>query len=197
MNTTQKVSEGLTSKHFEPIIVATKEEALAKIRELIPAGASVMNGASETLAEIGYIDLLKSGTHGWNNLHDGILAETDAAKQAELRKHSVLSDFYIGSSHAVAETGEIVIASNTGSQLPHLAFTSPNVILVVGVQKIVPTLADAFRRIDEVVVPLEDERMKKVYGYGTLHAKTLILHSENPALGRKVRVILMEEEAGF
>ncbi len=193
----QKTVEALEKNNFKPLIINTKEEALAKIKELIPSGASVMNGASETLHQIGYIELLKSKSHPWNNLHDAILAETDPAKQALLRKHSVISDFYLGSVHALTETGEMVIASNSGSQLPHLAFTSPNLVLVVGMQKIVPTLADALSRIDTHVVPLEDERMKKAAGYGTSHNKTLILHKENPAIGRNVYVLIVNESLGF
>ena len=189
--------QALSAHNFHPLVVETKEEALSKLKELIPQGASLMNGSSVTLQEIGLVDYLKEGKHGWNNLHDAILAETDPEKQADLRKQSVLSDYYIGSAHAVTEKGEILISSNTGSQLPHLAFTSKNLILVVGTQKIVPNLQDAFLRLQEHVVPLEDERMKKAYGYGTLLAKTLILHKENPVLGRNVTVLLVKESLGF
>ena len=175
----------------------TKEEALEKVKELIPDGASIMNGSSETLAQIGLIDHLKSGSHAWKNLHDPILAEQDPVKQGQLRREAVLSDYYIGSVHAVTENGEMMIASNSGSQIPHLTFTSPNLVLVVGANKIVPSLADAFMRIEEQVIPLEDERMKKVYGYGTLWAKTLILNKENPAIGRKVYVLIVKEDLGF
>ncbi len=193
----KKTITALTENNFIPIYVNTKEEALAKIGELIPQGVSVMNGSSETLREIGFTELLKNGGHKWENLHDAILAEPDMTKQAQLRRQSVLSDFYLGSAHAVTETGEIVIASNSGSQLPHLAFTSPNVILVIGAQKITPTLTDAFRRIEEYVIPLEDERMKGVYGFGTTHTKTLVLHKENPMIGRKVYIIIVNERLGF
>lgn len=182
---------------FEPITVATKEEALEKIQELIPEGATIMNGASRTLEEIGYLDYVKSDAHPWNNLHAGIVAETDPVKQGQLRKQATLSDYYLGSAHALTETGELLIASNTGSQLPNVAFSSPNVILVVGVNKIVPDMAAGFARIKETVIPQEDERMKGVYGYGTTWAKTLVLHQENPNLGRTVRVIIVDEELGF
>jgi L-lactate utilization protein LutC len=195
--TITKTAEALTANHFLPIVVATKEEALAKIKELIPEGASVMNGASRTLEEIGFIEYFKSDAHKWSNLHKAILAESDPVKQGLLRRQSVASDFYLGSAHAVTETGELMFASNSGSQLPHLAFTSPNIVLVVGTQKIVPTLQEASRRIDEDVIPLEDVRMKEVYGYGTLRAKTLILHKENPAMGRKIHVIFVNEKLGF
>ena len=187
----------LTENGFAPMQVNSKEEAFAKIKELVPAGATVMNGASVTLQEIGYIDYVKEGNHPWKNHHDAILAETDPAKQNLLRRESVVSDYYLGSAHAVTETGELIITSNSGSQLPHLAFTSPNIILVVGTQKIVSDLSAGLKRIQEDVIPLEDERMKEVYGYGTLWAKTLVLHKENAAIGRKVHVILVNEKLGF
>ncbi|MEK7601977.1 MAG: lactate utilization protein [Patescibacteria group bacterium] len=187
----------LTNNNFLPEVLATKEAALARVKELIPAGSSVMNGASKTLEQIGYIEYLKAGDHGWKNLHEEILKETDTEKQAELRKYSVVSDFYIGSAHVITEKGEVVVASNTGSQLPHLAFTSPNLVLVVSTKKLVPTLTEAFDRIDSHIVPLEEVRMKEVYGFGTTHAKTLILHKENPGMGRKVHVLFVEEDLGF
>lgn len=193
----EKTMESLTEHGFVPVYVRSKEEALEKLKEAIPAGASVMNGASETLREIGLTDLLKSGEHPWRNLHDVILVEKDPERQGQLRRESVVSDVYLGSVHALTETGELVIASNSGSQLPHLAFTSPQLVLVVGAQKIVPTLSDAFARIENEVIPQEDERMKGAYGFGTLWAKTLILHKENPAFGRKVLVLIVDEELGF
>lgn len=193
----QRAISALKDHNFEPIVVNSKEEALAKVKELIPAGASVMNGTSETLREIGYIDFLKSGEHGWNNLHELVLAEPDQEKQALLRRQSVVSDYYVGSVHALTETGEIVIASNTGSQLPHSAFTSPNLIYVVGAQKITPTLQDGLQRIEEYIIPLEDERMNQAYGFGTTYAKTLILRKENPMFGRKINIIIVKEKLGF
>lgn len=188
---------GLEEHHVTPFIAATGQEALAKIKELIPTGASVMNGASRTLEEIGFVDYLKGGQHGWNNLHEAILAEKDPVVQQRLRRESVLSDFYLGSVHALSETGDMVIASNTGSQLPHIVFTSPNLILVVSTRKIVPTLADAFNRLYEHVIPLEDEHMKQKYGMGTAPNKVLVFHGENERMGRKVWVILVKEALGF
>jgi L-lactate utilization protein LutB len=196
--TINKTMTALTERGHLPELVQTKEEALARIKELIPQGVSVQSGASRTLEEIGFIDLLKAGTHGWNNLKDAILAEKDPVKQAELRKHSVLSDFYLGSVHAVAETGEIVVASNSGSQLPHLVFTSPNMILVVGTQKITPDLNSSMARLKEVVFPLEDARMKSVgVEAGSYIAKTLIIDKEQPFMGRKSHIIFVNEKLGF
>lgn len=192
-----KTIKALTERGFLAESVASVAEALSRIKELIPAGASVMNGASRTLDEIGFVQYLKDETHGWNNLHEAILAEKDPAKQAMLRKQSVLSDFYLGSAHAVAESGEMVIASNSGSQLPHIAFTSQNIILVVGAHKITPDLDTALARLKEHVYPLEDARMKEVGMGGSFISKTLVIHKEQPFMGRKFHVILVNEKLGF
>lgn len=193
-----KVAAALKENNFEPIIVGTKAEALAKIQELIPKGASVMNGSSRTLEEIGFVEHLKGETHGWNNLHAGILAESDPAKQMQLRRQALLSDYYLGSAHALTETGEMVIASNTGSQLPHIVYSSTNVIFVVGTQKIVPTVAEAQKRLREHVVPLEDVNMQQKYKMHTALNKEFIYHKENTAFtGRSIKVILVKENLGF
>jgi len=177
--------------------VETKEEALKIIKDLIPEKATVHNGSSVTLQEIGLVDYLKSDDHRWENIHSKVLAEKDPDTQAKLRKESVFSDYYLGSAHAVSETGEIVIASNTGSQLPHLVFTSQNVILVVGTQKITSSLDEAIKRLNEYVVPIEDVRIMELYKSHTMVAKTLIMHKENPVMGRKVLVIFVNEKLGY
>ena len=194
-----KTVTALKANNFEPEVVATGADALARIKELIPKSASVMNGASKTLEEIGFVDYLKTGAHGWNNLHTGITKETDPEKQAVLRKQSVLSDFYLGSAHAITEQGEILVASATGSQLPHLVFTSPNLILVVSTKKITSDLMTAFDRLKTHIIPLEDLHMKEIYGpeSGTLYAKSLVLHKEHPMMQRHVHVLLVEENLGF
>src|SRR3989338_4091237 len=174
----QKVIETLGARSVEAFMVENGSEALIKIKELIPKGASIMNGASVTLEQIGFIDYLNGGGHDWNNLHEAIIAEKDSAKQTLLRKQAVLSDYYLGSVHALAETSEFVIASNTGSQLSHIVFTSPNLIFVVSTKKIVPTLADTFKRLDEHVMPLENEHIMKKYGRGTQQNKIIIFKGE-------------------
>jgi len=193
----EKTADALKARGFTPVIVENAKEAFETIKKLIPEGASVMNGSSVTLEQIGFVDHLKAGEHGWHNLHEAVLKEDDEEKRAHLRKHSVVSDYYLGSVHAVTEEGELLIASNTGSQLPHLAYTSPNLILVVGAQKIVPDLATAFERLKKHVIPLEDEHMKELYGSGTQHNKTTVLHGESSMMKRDATVILVKEKLGF
>ncbi len=192
-----KAAQNLKERGVDTIVVENKEEALETIKKQIPSGASIMNGASITLEQIGFVDYLKSGAHPWSNLHERVLAEKDPAKQAQLRREATVSDYYLGSIHGLATTGEFIVASNTGSQLPGIVFNSSNVIFVAGAQKIVPTLADALNRLNEYIVPLEDKHMQELYGVNTSVSKILIFNRENPMMGRKVSIILVKEKLGF
>ena len=192
----KKVIDAVKQRGLTPELVETKEDALKRLQGLIPQGAEVMTGSSITLNQIGFTDLLKSGKHPWKNWKDIILAEKDGAKQMELRMKSVLSEYFLGSVHAIAETGEMLIASASGSQLPAYVFTSNNVIWVAGTQKIVPVLPDAIKRVREYVFPMEDARMKKEGAAGSTIGKLLIFEKEiNPA--RKLTLILVNEKLGF
>jgi hypothetical protein len=186
----------LRERGIEADYVATGAEALARLTGLIPAAAEVNSGFSTTLEQIGFVDLLKTGSHKWINIKAGILAETDPMKQHQLRRKGVLSEYFLGSVHAVTEQGQTLTASGTGSQIPAYAYSSPNVIWVVGTHKIVPTLADGFNRINDYVFPLEDRRMKALGFPGTSLSKIMVIEREVSPL-RKLRMILVNERLGF
>lgn len=194
--TIQRTLAALNAHKITGHFVESKEEALELLKSLIPASADLMTGASATLEQIGFTALLKSGQHQWKNLKDEILKETDALKQAELRKRSILATYYVGSAHAVTETGEVLAASATGSQIAPYAYASDNVIWVMGAHKIVPTVNDGIRRIREYTYPLEDKRMKSVGYPGSVIGMILIF--ERPTLpNRTVNLILVNQVLGF
>lgn len=192
----EQTREILKENGISSDFVQTRQEALEKIKKMIPARAEIMTGGSTTLEQIGFIDILKSGKHPWRNLKDDILKEKDEKRQAELRKSSVSSEYFLGSVHAVCQTGQVLVASASGSQLPAYSFTSNNVIWVVGCQKIVYNLEEGLRRIKEHCFPLEDVRMKSIGAAGSSISKILIFCKEiNPS--RKINLIFVNEILGF
>ncbi len=64
-------------------------------------------------------------------------------------------------------------------------------------KKIVPTLADGMKRLEEYVVPLEDKNIMAKYNIHTMLSKIVIFKHENPMMGRKVNLILVNENLGF
>ncbi len=187
----------LSGKGYKVFNIQRSSEALEKIKEIIPEGSVLMNGSSTTLNQIGFSDLLKDNNHKWNNLHEAIVSETDTEEQSILRKEATLSEYYIGSVHAITEDGEMVIASNTGSQLPNIVFSSTNLVFIIGTQKIVNNLSSAMERLENHVKALEDERSKVAYGVPTSVNKILIFKGENPYMGRTVSIILVNELLGY
>lgn len=192
----QKTISALKERGITATIVKTRKEALEKLKSLIPAGSEIMTGGSTTLEEIGFVDLLKKGNHEWINLKDKILAEKNPEKQAELRKKSVISEYFIGSVHAVTQNGEVLTASASGSQIGPYAFTSNNIIWIVGAQKIVPSLEKGLERIKEHCLPLEDKRMKSIGYPGSTIGKILIFEREIIP-NRKINLVFVEEKLGF
>lgn len=192
-----KTVKALQDKGYTANVVKNGSEALAHIKTLIPEGKSVMNGSSVTLEKIGYTDYLASGEHNWLDLHAKVNAEPDKAKRAQIRRESVVSDYYLGSVHALIENGDFIVASNTGSQLPHVVFTSPNLIFVVSTKKIAPSFEEGLKRLETHVVPLENNHMQELYKMDTHLNKIVIFKGEAPMIGRKVHFILVEEDLGF
>lgn len=192
----EKTIEALKKRGINPEFVETKNDALNRLIELIPKGAEIMTGGSTTLDQIGFTEVLVHGKHPWKNLKDEILSEKDPAKQIELRKKSVTAEYMIGSIHAVAETGEVLMVNATGSSIPAYSFSSDNVIWIVGTQKIVPTVEEGFKRLREYCFPLEDNRMKSLGYAGSTLGKFLLFEKEIIP-NRKVTLIFVNEKLGF
>jgi len=91
--------------------------------------------------------------------------------------------------------GEIVIASASGSQIPAYAYSSNNVIWVVGAQKIVASLGDGLRRVREYCLPIESAKMRNLGYTGSAIGKLLIFERER-ASQRSLTLILVNEKLG-
>lgn len=171
-----------------------RAEAKRIVLDLIPADSQVHQGASRSLEAAGITEEIeKSGRY--KPLRPRLFSMDRATQADEIRRLSASPDVMLGSVHAVTETGSLVTASASGSQLGPYASGAGKVILVVGAQKIVPGLEDALRRVDEYAFPLEDARAQAAYGVHSGVNKVLIINREW-APGR-ITVVLCDEALGF
>ena len=155
---------------------AAREAVLARI----PEGSSVMTNTSVTLQETGIADAIDSGGP-YESARNNMLALDYATQLREMKEISGQPEYAVGSVHAITGDGTLVIASASGSQLAQYAWGAANVILVVGAQKLVPTLKAAHERIVEHSLPLEDARAVAAYGQNSRVGKILEIHQEDPA----------------
>ena len=112
----------------------------------------------------------------------------------EIRRLGASPDFMAGSVQAVTEDGHVLAASATGGQLGPYVSGAGKIVWVVGAQKIVKNLDEGFRRIEEYVLRLEDERTWKAYSLHTSLNKVLVINKERPG---RITLILVKEELGF
>jgi YkgG family uncharacterized protein len=167
--------------------------ARAAVLSLIPEGASVMTNTSVTLQDTGIADAINDG--GPYDSARNKLIELDFATQLEeMKTIAGQAEYVLGSVHAVTRGGTLVIASASGSQLAAYAWGAPNVIFVVGAQKLVPDPDAARERIYEHSLKLEDARAYAVYGQNSYVGKILEIHQEQPG---RIHVVLIRQPVGF
>ncbi len=189
----EKTKISLEKNGFKVYITDNKNEALNKFLEIVPKKVEIMNNSSVTLDEVGISKEVMEGDYDSVKKKINSINQKDA--RDKMRKLTTVAEYAVGSAHAITEDGEILIASNTGSQLPGYAFSSAKVIFVVGTQKIVKNIKEGFKRIKEYTLPLESERLKKMYGVPSNISKLLIINKEiNPD---RITIILVKEKLGF
>jgi hypothetical protein len=190
----QRTARALEANNIHTLIAENGQEAKRIFFELIPEGAEVFLGASVTLETLGIKDEIdKSGR--FEALRPKMFAMNRETQGREIRKLGGAPDYAAGSVHAVTEDGQVLIASNTGSQLGPYASGAGKVIWVVGAQKIVRDLDEGLRRIQEYTYPLEEEHMQQLYGVGTHINKVLIVNAE--LRPNRITMIIVKEELGF
>jgi L-lactate utilization protein LutC len=190
----EQTATALAAKNFAVEILDDAAAARTRIKDLIPEGASVFTGASETLRLSGIEeDINNSGRY--DALRSRGTTMDRATQMDEIRRMLASPDVIVGSVAAVTESGSLVVASASGSQLTGYAGGSARAIWVVGAQKVVPDLSTALRRVEDHCLPLENDRAMRAYGQPSAVNRVLILNAE-PHPGRGI-VLLLREAIGF
>ena len=190
----ERAADALTANGFTVEVLADAAAARTRVRALIPEGASVFTAASETLRLSGIDqDINTSGRYA--AVKPRVLAMDRVAQADEFRRLLAVPDVVVGSVNALTETGSLVVASASGSQLPAYAGGAARAIWVVGAQKVVPDLSTALRRVEEHALPLESARARVAYGQPSAINRLLVLNAE-PHPGRGI-VLMLREAIGF
>ena len=138
----QKLIEEFARRNMEGFFCETGEQALAQALALLPREALISCGGSATLEEIGLLDALRQGGYNFLDPHSGhSSAEMDAIAHGALA-----ADYYFMSANAIAETGELVNVDGYGNRVAALIFGPKHIIIIAGLNKVTPTLAEALQR---------------------------------------------------
>jgi L-lactate utilization protein LutC len=185
----------LQTRNF-PVEVAEKGADVWELfQKIVPTGTEVFTANSATLQQIGLRQEIDREGSQYDSVRMKLAKLDPKTQQREMVKLGATPQVVIGSVHAVTETGSILIASNTGSQLAPYAAAAAKVVWVVGIQKIVPTLEAGVERIEKYCFPLENQRFQKLYSKPSSINKILIFHKE--FMQGRTTIIFVKEIVGF
>ena len=193
-----RVVKALESRNMEAYYVKTKEAALAKALELIPEGSSISWGGTMSAQEIGLTDALHKGNY---DVYDREQVETREEKE-QIAHQALNCDFFIGSTNALSEDGVLVNVDGNANRVAAFAYGPKNVLLIVGMNKVVKTEADAMSRARNEAAPINAQR----FGVDTPCVKNgscfncicnQILITRFSKVPKRTKIILIDENLGF
>lgn len=198
-----RVVKALESRNMEAYYVKTKEEALTKALELIPEGSSISWGGTMSAQEIGLTDALHKGNY---DVYDREQVETREEKE-KIAHQALNCDFFIGSTNALSEDGVLVNVDGNANRVAAFAYGPKNVLLIVGMNKVVKTEADAMSRARNEAAPINAQR----FGVNTPCVKNgscfnckspqciccQILITRFSKVPKRTKIILVDENLGF
>lgn len=148
----------LSKRNMKGFYVDNASELNELLKQLIGENSIVGIGDSMTLFEAGTIEFLRKGKYIFLDKHrEGITSKEK--KQIYLQNFS--SDTFICSTNALTEDGEIYNIDGNGSRVAPMIYGPKQVILVVGINKIVRNIEDAEKRVRNYSAPIDAKRLGK------------------------------------
>lgn len=199
----ERIIKGLKSRNMEGYYAETREEALSKALELMPAGSSIGWGGSMSIQEIGLKDAVCSGDYKTYNRD--VCKDPAQKRQVELATYD--SDFYITSTNAITEDGVMVNIDGNANRVSAIAYGPKNVIMIVGMNKTVKSVDDALSRARNEAAPINAQRFdldtpccKNGMCFDCKSPDTIccqILITRFSKAPGRIKVILVNEDLGF
>jgi L-lactate utilization protein LutB len=202
-NLANTMIKNMAKKNLEGYYCATSAEAVEKALSLMPEGSSVTWGGSMTLTECGLMDALKTANYE--------IIDRDTAKTPEesrvMYSKQVLADYFLMSTNAITIDGELVNIDGRSNRVSCLCWGPQNVIIIAGMNKVVPDVESAIKRVRNMAAPANCVRLNKntpcaqtgkcgdCYSQESICSQVLI--TRRSSAPNRIKVILVGEELGY
>ncbi|MCX8111135.1 MAG: lactate utilization protein [Syntrophorhabdaceae bacterium] len=148
--------KALESNFFKAKSFSNRDELLAEILEEIKPGQSIGFGGSVTIRSLGIVERIKEkNTIVLDHWKEGLEPHEIGA----IRISQLTADLFLTSANAITEHGEIVNIDGVGNRVNAMTFGPKRVIVVAGINKIVPDIEAAIDRIKRVAAPMNAKRL--------------------------------------
>lgn len=173
----QKLFKNLEKNKIQPLFAETKEDAVKLVKDMLFDGCVITWGGSMSVIECGIDKLLRDEKYCFMDRgRAGITPE----EQQECFKASIGADFFFCSANAITEKGEIVNVDGLANRISSIAFGPKKVVMIVGVNKIVCDLKEAFLRVKKIAAPKNCVRLNKNTPCAKLGHCVSLVNNDNP-----------------
>lgn len=150
----ERVIENLRKNWITGFYFSSSQEALPRILEHIPEGATVGRGDSLTLEQIGIIPELTQEKYHFLDPW----TKTSLEERVQMQRRILTSDVFLTGTNAITLNGELVNIDGRGNRVAAMIFGPKKVLVVAGVNKIVRDVDEGIARIKSIAAPSNAKR---------------------------------------
>ena len=198
--TADGIIAAINKRNMEGYYCDSSAEAVEKALSIMPEGSSITWGGSASIKECGLLDAIKNGRYE-------ILDRDTASDEKLFYSRAVLSNYFLMSTNAITLDGELLNIDGRGNRVAPMIYGPDNVIMIVGMNKVVKDVESAYKRVKVDACPPNTIRLN----FDTPCAKTgkcieclspqcicnqIVITRFSREKGR-IKVILVGEELGF
>ncbi|MBQ1902580.1 MAG: lactate utilization protein [Lachnospiraceae bacterium] len=202
-NQANTIIKKLELRHMAGYYVDNMEEACNKVLEILGNDKkSVAYGGSMTIDDSDLKDRISAAGHE--------LIIREAAKnieeEKEIKSRTINADAFLMSTNAITLDGELINIDGRGNRVSYMIYGPDMVIMVVGMNKVVPNVEDGIRRVRNIASPANTARLNVDTPCATTGrcANCLqnticdqIVVTRASRVPNRIQVILVGEELGY
>ncbi len=202
-NQAKSIINKMKARKIEGFYCEDVEAAKKKVLELVgEEPKTIAYGGSKTISDNGFKEALKDAKHY-------LIVREDYKSENEIKECNskmINADVFLMSSNAITLEGELVNIDGSGNRVSFLIYGPKEVIVVAGMNKIVSTVDDGFRRIRNFASPPNTVRLEcdtpcaKTGQCGHCLENTIccqMVVTRASRVPNRIKVILVGEELGY
>ena len=152
----EKTMTALQKNNMQAYFVEKKEDVIDLVKTLIKKGDTVTHGGSVTLAECGIPALLANGDY---NYLDRSVKGLTPEQVKDIYRKTFSADVFFTSANAITENGLLYNVDGNSNRIAAIVYGPESVIVIAGVNKIVPDINAAMNRLKTTAAPLNTKRL--------------------------------------
>lgn len=154
----KRTMKALNNNNINAYFVKNREELIGEIEELVKENSVVTCGGSVTLMETGILDYLRKGRYKFLDRYVKGLTQEEIK---QIYRKAFSADAYFTSSNAITEDGELFNVDGNGNRVAAMLYGPDKVIIIAGVNKIVPDLECAIERNRRIAAPANAKQLNR------------------------------------